>query len=43
MVVIRNAAGADDQGLINPILKRYLGGACSLNVREGALSTVHDT
>ncbi len=32
MVVIRNAAGADDEGLINPILKRYLGGACSLNV-----------
>ena len=32
VVVIRNAAGADDQGLINPILKRYLGGACSLNV-----------
>ena len=33
VVTIRNPAAADDEGLVNPILKRFLEGACSLNVR----------
>ena len=32
VVNLRNAAHADDFGLINPILHRYMNGACSLKV-----------
>ncbi|KAL3141754.1 hypothetical protein ABBQ32_004434 [Trebouxia sp. C0010 RCD-2024] len=32
VVTLRNAANADDFGLLNPILHRYMNGACSLKV-----------
>lgn len=32
VVTLRNVAHADDFGLLNPILHRYMNGACSLKV-----------
>lgn len=37
VVTLRNVAHADDFGLLNPILHRYMNGACSLKVRHETL------